>query len=114
MNLVLKRMEDIWRMISKDQVAHVAELARLSFTDAELEHFTTQLDQIIAMEHALAEVPTDGVAPTTQLADTENVFRADVPVTDGPSRDELLQNVPESKDGLIKVPSIIDKGEADA
>ncbi|MFC6314303.1 Asp-tRNA(Asn)/Glu-tRNA(Gln) amidotransferase subunit GatC [Lapidilactobacillus achengensis] len=101
-------------MISKDQVAHVAKLARLSFSEAELEQFTHQLDQIIAMENELAEVPTDGVTPTTQVSDERNVFRADVPVTGGPTRDQLLQNVPESKDGLIKVPTIIDKGEADA
>jgi aspartyl-tRNA(Asn)/glutamyl-tRNA(Gln) amidotransferase subunit C len=101
-------------VISKDQVAHVASLARLSFSDAELNQFTKQLDQIIDMENQLSEVTTEGVKPTTHITDEINVFREDVVVDDGISRDELLQNVPETKDGLIKVPSIIDKGEVDA
>jgi len=101
-------------VISKDQVAHVASLARLSFNDAELNQFTDQLDQIIEMEDELSQVDTTGVKPTTQITDEINVFREDVPVDDGISRDDLLKNVPETKDGLIKVPSIIDKGEADA
>lgn len=101
-------------MISKQEVAHVAKLARLSLSDEELAHYTKQLDQIIAMENALRQVPTDGVPATTQMTDAGTVFRKDVPVTDGPSRDELLQNVPASKDGLIQVPTIIDKGETDA
>lgn len=101
-------------MITKDDVAHVASLARLSISDAELDQYTGQLDQIITMENELEKVNTDGIKPTTQIMDEINVFRDDVPVNDGITREDLLRNVPETKDGLIKVPSIIDKGEDDA
>ncbi|WP_191987320.1 Asp-tRNA(Asn)/Glu-tRNA(Gln) amidotransferase subunit GatC [Lapidilactobacillus bayanensis] len=101
-------------MISKNDVEHVANLARLSLSQDEVDKFTTQLDQIISMEDELSQVETEGVKPTTHITDEINVFREDVPVDDGITRDDLLSNVPETKDGLIKVPSIIDKGETDA
>ncbi|HJE15725.1 MAG TPA: Asp-tRNA(Asn)/Glu-tRNA(Gln) amidotransferase subunit GatC [Lapidilactobacillus dextrinicus] len=101
-------------MISKNDVTHVANLARLSLSQDEIDRFTSQLDQIIAMEDELSHVETEGVKPTTHITDEVNVFRNDVVVNDGITREDLLSNVPETKDGLIKVPSIIDKGETDA
>lgn len=95
-------------MISKEDIKHVATLAKLEFTDEELEKFTAQMDDIIDMANQLGEVDVQNVAPTTQVVAEKNVFREDV-IVKGESRDDLFKNVPESQDGFIKVPTIIDK-----
>ncbi|GED80946.1 aspartyl/glutamyl-tRNA(Asn/Gln) amidotransferase subunit C [Amylolactobacillus amylophilus] len=97
-------------MISKEDIKHVASLAKLEFTEEELAKFTTQMDEIIEMANQLGEVDVAEVAPTTQVVAEHNVFREDV-IVQGESRAVLLQNVPESQDGFIKVPTIIDKDE---
>lgn len=99
--------------ISEEQVQHVAKLAKLSFSKEELHQFTDQLDEIITMVETLNEVDTTGVAFTSNVTEEFNVIREDV-TTDGFDREELMKNVPESEDGFIKVPAIIDNGEAGA
>lgn len=97
-------------MIDKNLVQHVAHLAKLEFNEADLEKFTKQLAEIIQMEDELAQVDTTNVKPTTHISRQKTTFRADENqvIT---SRDELLKNVPEQKDGLIKVPAILDNEE---
>lgn len=97
-------------MISKDSVAHVAELSRLAFSDAELDQFTNQLDDILNMVDQLETVDTTGVPATTQSIHLQNVMREDVAVNDTETSD-LFKNVPTSKGTLIQVPAIIDKEE---
>lgn len=97
-------------MITKEEIAHVASLAKLKFNDEELAEFTPQMDSIIEMANELGEVDTTGVKPTTQIIDVQNVYREDV-VVKSQTREQLLKNVPETKDGFIKVPSILDKEE---
>lgn len=65
------------------------------------------------MVETLEEVDTEGVPFTSNVAETINVMREDV-ATEGWDRQELMRNVPESEDGFIKVPAIIDNGEAGA
>ncbi len=97
-------------MIDKNLVQHVAHLAKLEFNEADLEKFTKQLAEIIQMEDELAQVDTTNVKPTTHISRQKTTFRADDnQVTN--SRDDLLKNVPEQKDGLIKVPAILDNEE---
>lgn len=95
-------------MVSKEQIKHVAELARLSFSDEELDHFTEQFDNIIDMVEQLNNVDTTGVPVMTQVTDLVNVLRDDAAQTPTP-RAELMKNVPESANGLIKVPAIMEK-----
>jgi len=109
---VCKKEED-FMAISEEQVKHVAKLAKLSFSEDELHEFTSQLGKIIDMVETLEEVDTQGVPFTSNVADTINVMREDVTIG-GWDRDELMKNVPESEDGFIKVPAIIDNGEAGA
>lgn len=97
--------------ISEEQVKHVAKLAKLSFSDDELHEFTSQLGKIIDMVETLEEVDTEGVPFTSNVAETINVMREDI-AAEGWNRQELMRNVPESEDGFIKVPAIIDNGEA--
>ncbi|MFD1441295.1 Asp-tRNA(Asn)/Glu-tRNA(Gln) amidotransferase subunit GatC [Lacticaseibacillus hegangensis] len=95
-------------MISKDSVAHVAGLAKLAFSEDELQQYTAQLDEILNMVAQLETVDTTGVPVTTQSIHLENVMREDVAVNDTDVQD-LLANVPTKKGTLIQVPSIIDK-----
>ena len=99
--------------ISEEQVKHVSKLAKLSFSDDELHEFTSQLGKIIDMVETLEEVDTEGVPFTSNVAETINVMREDI-AAEGWNRQELMRNVPESEDGFIKVPAIIDNGEAGA
>ncbi len=99
--------------INEEQVKHVAKLAKLSFSDDELAGFTDQLGKIIDMVEQLEAVDTEGVPFTSNVSASINVMREDV-AAPGWSRDELMKNVPESEDGFIKVPAIIDNGEAGA
>ena len=99
--------------ISAEEVKHVANLSKLSFNEDELQDFTVQLGKIIDMVETLAEVDTTDVAFTSNVTDLINVMREDV-VAPGWDRDELMKHVPESEDGFIKVPAIMDDGEAGA
>ncbi|MBO0436696.1 Asp-tRNA(Asn)/Glu-tRNA(Gln) amidotransferase subunit GatC [Vagococcus fluvialis] len=99
--------------ISKEEVKKVAALSKLSFKEEELELFTSQMGKIIDMVEELGEVDTEGVPFTSNVVSEINVLREDV-VIKGESREELLKNVPETKDGFIKVPAIMDNGEAGA
>ncbi|MFK5280323.1 Asp-tRNA(Asn)/Glu-tRNA(Gln) amidotransferase subunit GatC, partial [Lacticaseibacillus paracasei] len=60
-------------MISKDSVAHVAGLAKLQFSETELEKYTSQLSEILDMVEQLESVPTQDVPVTTQSIHLENV-----------------------------------------
>lgn len=96
--------------INREQVQHVAGLAKLEFTDAELDAFTPQLDDIIGMFETLSEVDTDGVDVTSNVSDQLNVMREDVADNWGQS-EALLHNAPDAARGFIKVPAIIDESE---
>ncbi len=99
--------------ISEEQVLHVAKLAKLSFSESELHEFTNQLGKIIEMFETLEEVDTTDVPFTSHVVDGINVLREDI-AAPGWNRDELFRNVPESENGFIKVPAIIENGEAGA
>ena len=99
--------------ISEEQAKHVAKLSKLSFSQEELKDFTNQLGKIIDMVELLEEVDTEGVPFTSNVVETINVMREDIAISDTKHSD-LMRNVPESEDGYIKVPAIIDNGEAGA
>ena len=63
--------------ITRDEVAHLARLARLALTDAELGHFAAQLDVIISAVARVQEVAAEGIPPTSHAAPLSNVFRPD-------------------------------------
>ena len=96
--------------ITANEVKHVASLAKLEFTDEELQKFTGQMDEIINMVEQLGEVDPTDVPVTSTVTEEVNVMREDVAVK-GTDRSLLRENVPEEKDGLIKVPAIIDESE---
>ena len=93
--------------ITLDQVKHVANLARLAVTEEEAEKFTKQLDDIITFAELLNELDTENVEPTSHVLPMKNVLRADE-AKPGLPVEEVLKNAPDSKDGQIRVPSIIE------
>ncbi|BDR56446.1 Asp-tRNA(Asn)/Glu-tRNA(Gln) amidotransferase subunit GatC [Xylocopilactobacillus apis] len=95
-------------MISKEEVKKIAVLAKLKYNDEELNNFSDQFQDIIKFFDTLDKVDTNGVDPTYQSGDLENVFRSDIAKKSN-EREALLKNAPTSKDGLIEVPSIIEE-----
>jgi len=95
--------------ISRDDVSHVARLARLGLTDDELERFTEQLAAILDHAADVAALDTTDVAPTAHPLPLRNVMRDDVEVA-SLDRDEVLAQAPAVEDGRIRVPRIISEG----
>lgn len=93
--------------ISKDQVKHVANLARLAITDEDAEKFQKQLENMITYAEQLNELNTDDVKPTSHVLDMKNVLREDKPGKGLPV-EEVLKNAPDHKDGQIRVPAILE------
>ena len=89
--------------ISRDQVLHVAKLARLALTEDEIERLGAQLDSILEAVGKVAELDLEDVPPTSHPLDLVNVLADDVP---RPSlgRDAALANAPEADNGAFKVP----------
>jgi aspartyl-tRNA(Asn)/glutamyl-tRNA(Gln) amidotransferase subunit C len=93
--------------ISKEEVKHVAHLARLAITEEEAVMFQKQLDAIISFAEELKELDTEGVEPTSHVLEMKNVLREDKPGK-GLPLEEVLKNAPDHKDGQIRVPAIIE------
>ena len=94
-------------MIERKDVEHVARLARLALTEAELEKMRDQLNGILAYIEKLNALETEGVEPTSHAVPLVNVMRDDEP---GPClpRDEALANAPERAGEFFRVPRIIE------
>ncbi len=86
--------------VDGDEVAHIADLARIDLDEAEVERFTEQFGEILAAFEALDEVPE-----TDREADLTNVMRPDE-VREGLTQEEALQNAPESEAGQFKGPKV--------
>ncbi|MGM9986235.1 MAG: Asp-tRNA(Asn)/Glu-tRNA(Gln) amidotransferase subunit GatC [Bacillaceae bacterium] len=93
--------------ITKEDVKHVANLARLAVTEEEVEKFTKQLDDIITFAEQLNELNTEGVKPTSHVLEMKNILREDK-AKQGLPVEEVLKNAPDSQDGFIRVPAIIE------
>jgi aspartyl-tRNA(Asn)/glutamyl-tRNA(Gln) amidotransferase subunit C len=88
------------------EVEHIAELARLQFSDEEKEKFTHQLNDILQYIEKLNELDTSKVEPLSHVIELSNVFRDDVIMPSIPA-DEALKNAPAKVDTLFKVPKVI-------
>jgi len=92
--------------ITKEQVLHVANLARLELDDAAIESFAEQIGNILEYVDALGEVDTEGIRPTTHAIWRTNAFREDR-VGDHLERDSALANAPREEDGSFIVPKVV-------
>jgi len=92
--------------ITREEVLHVAKLARLELADDEVERFTEQLSAILDAVGKVSELDLTGVEPTSHPLDLVNVARADEPEPSLP-REEALANAPDVEGGFFKVPPAI-------
>lgn len=97
-------------MITRDQVKHVSLLAKLSFSEEELDKFTPEIQSIVQMVEELQVVDTEGIAPTFHGNTLSNVFRPDQAQTSDHVQ-AMLDNAPTRQEAFIKVPAILDEGE---
>ncbi len=88
------------------EVEHVANLARLEFTEEEKETFTHQLNDILSYMEKLNELDTSNVEPLSHVIELQNVFREDV-VKQSPEREAMLKNAPSKNEKFFKVPKVI-------
>jgi aspartyl-tRNA(Asn)/glutamyl-tRNA(Gln) amidotransferase subunit C len=96
-------------MISREDVEHVAALARLGLTDEELDRLVPQLNRILEAVAVLNEVDTSAVGPTAQVIPLENVMRDDE--VRGPMRrDAALANAPLREGDHLRVPVVLEEG----
>jgi aspartyl-tRNA(Asn)/glutamyl-tRNA(Gln) amidotransferase subunit C len=92
--------------ISRDDVVHVAKLARLDLTEAELELFTPQLAAVLEHAADVEALDVAGIPPTAHPYPLRNVFRPDE-LRPGVDREEVLAVAPDVEDGRFKVPPIL-------
>ena len=92
--------------LTKEEVKHVANLARLAISEEEAEKFAEQLGKITEFAEQLNELDTTNVEPTTHVLPLVNVMREDV-ATKGLDREVMMLNVKEQEDGQVKVPAIM-------
>ena len=92
--------------VTKKDVEKIAELARLKFTDKELENFTPQMNEILSYMDKLNELDTENVKPLSHPLEQTNVFREDAMKT-SISTDEALKNAPSKDEHHFKVPKVI-------
>ena len=96
--------------ISRDEVAHLARLARLALTDDELDSFAGQLDAILGHVGRIQSVDVAGVEATDNPLKDVNVTRPDV-VESCLTQDEALAAAPKAEDGRFAVPRILGEAE---
>ncbi|MEO6114483.1 MAG: Asp-tRNA(Asn)/Glu-tRNA(Gln) amidotransferase subunit GatC [Sphingomicrobium sp.] len=93
--------------VTADTVRHVAKLARIAMSDAEIAELVPELNNILGWVDQLAEVDTDGVEPLTAVIDQALRLRDDV-VNDGNVREAVLANAPDAQHGFFAVPKVIE------
>lgn len=96
--------------VDKNDVEHIAKLARLSLTDEEIHSFTGELNSILEYMEKLNELDTEDVEPLAHPLDMNNVYREDK-LRDSISTDEALKNAPDKDKEYFKVPKVIKQGD---
>jgi len=93
--------------LTREQVRHVAELAKLKLTERQVDLFQEQLSAILDYVSQLDELDTDAVPPTATVLPLRNVMRPDEVEPSWP-RDAMLANAPAVEDGYVKVRAVLD------
>jgi len=91
-------------VIEREQVLHVAKLARLRLSDAEVEKMAGELSGILEHVDRIGELELDDVPPTSHVVELENVLRPDRPRPSWP-REVVLAQAPDPTEGAFRVPS---------
>ena len=93
--------------ISRQDVQHVARLARLGLEDDEIDRLASELDHILDAMQALRDLDTSAIPPTAQVIPLRNVMRDDVSRPCWPV-DEVVLNAPAIRDGYFLVPPVLE------
>ena len=93
--------------IDRKEVEHVAQLARLTFDETQIETFLEQLNTILDYFDKLQELDTGDIEPTSHAVIVNNVFRTDE-AKQSPDKGLLLKNAPSQEKGCFKVPKVIE------
>jgi len=98
--------------VTREEVAKIASLARISMDEAALDHMVPELNNILAFVEQLGEVDTSAVEPMTAVIPQAQRLRDDVvdadPKTGGGRRDDILANAPVAEHGFFGVPKVIE------
>lgn len=95
--------------LKRNEIEHIAKLARLDLTEKELEKYGKQLSDVLGYIDQLQEVDTTGVEPTAQVTGLTNAFSKDkVCIWDKQETKEALKQAPEMEDNQVKVKRILD------
>ena len=95
--------------LTKNEIKHIAELARLELSEAELKKYGSQLSDILNYIDRLKEVDTKEIEPTAQVTGLENIMREDkIKDWDSEERKKALAEVPELEDGQVRVKRVLE------
>ncbi|MGB4420540.1 MAG: Asp-tRNA(Asn)/Glu-tRNA(Gln) amidotransferase subunit GatC [Candidatus Saccharimonadales bacterium] len=93
--------------ISRDDVLRLAQLSSLELNETEIDSLRIDISNILGYVEKLNELNTEGVEPTYQVANLDNVWRLDKEINYGVTREEMIARAPESSDNQIKVPKVL-------
>ena len=92
--------------ISKEEIIHIAKLACLNLTDAEIEKYTKDMQEIIEFANMINNVDTEGMDETIAANEKSNVLRKDEVMEFG-NREILLSNAPSQDEGMFRIPKVL-------
>jgi aspartyl-tRNA(Asn)/glutamyl-tRNA(Gln) amidotransferase subunit C len=93
--------------LTREEVAHIAELARLALTEDEITLYQEQLSAVLEYAERLQTLDTDVISPTATVLPARNVMRADEPCA-SMARAEILANAPETEEDCFRVQAVLD------
>lgn len=92
--------------VSREQLLHIANLARLELKEEEIDNYLENLQDILTFAEQVNNAPTDGLDETIGADDNYNVFRKDE-IVEFEDKELLLQNAPSQERGMFKIPKVI-------
>lgn len=95
-------------MISREEVLHIAKLAKLRLSEEEIQMYQDQLGRILDYFKKLQELDTSDVEPMKHVLDVHNVFRADEPKP-SITPEEVFKNAPKRREDFFEVPKVVEK-----
>ncbi|MCR3956405.1 MAG: Asp-tRNA(Asn)/Glu-tRNA(Gln) amidotransferase subunit GatC [Gudongella sp.] len=94
-------------MITREQIVHIAGMAKLKFTDQELDEFEEKFGQVMGFVEKIKEVDTENVEPTFTINDEEGTMKENGE-SQTLSREEVLENTVESQYGYFKILKVVE------
>lgn len=92
--------------VSREQLLHIANLARIELKEEEIDNYLENLQDILTFAEQVNNAPTDGLDETIGANDNYNVFRKDE-IVEFEDKELLLQNAPSQERGMFKIPKVI-------